>query len=86
MPERRRESGQWVVIAEEPEQISAEMLVQYLRRHAIPARLSAADAVSFLGPSPFPTRVLVPKEWEHDALVTLERRGEDEGQPPGAGL
>ena len=76
----------WVVIAEEPDQLSAEIVLQFLRGAAIPARLAAGDAMSFLGPSMMATRVLVPREWEQEALVALERRGEDEMRPPGVVL
>ena len=42
--------------------------------------------MSFLGPSPHPTRVLVPEEWLDDAIGALERRGLDEELPPGVRL
>ena len=42
--------------------------------------------MSFLGTSNLPTRVLVPQEWEREALVALERRGLDEQLPPGVRL
>jgi len=77
------ERNPWVVIAEEPDQLSAEVVLQFLRGHAIPVQLAAGDAISFLGPSMLPTRVLVPKEWEQEALVALERRGEADLRPPG---
>ena len=76
----------WVVIAEEPDQLSAEIVLEFLRGHAIPVRLAAGDAISFLGPSLLPTRVLVPRDWEQEALVALERRGEDDLRPSGVVL
>ncbi|MCZ6546226.1 MAG: hypothetical protein O6913_11075 [Chloroflexi bacterium] len=79
-------SGRWVMLAEEPDQISAEILVNYLRQVAIPVRLDAGSTMSFLGPSPHPTRVLVPEEWLDDAIGALERRGLDEELPPGVRL
>ncbi len=80
-------SGRWVVISEQPDQISAEVLMHYLRRVAIPARLAAGDIMSFLGPSPLATRVLVPQEWEQEALIALERRGDhNDILPPGVVL
>ena len=81
---RRTES--WVVIAEEPDQLSAEIVLQFLLGAAIPARLAAGDSMSFLGPSMMPTRVLVPRDWEQEALVALERRGEDDMRLPGVVL
>lgn len=76
-------SDGWVVLVEEPDQILAEITVEYLRRSAIPARLDAGDTMSFLGPSLRPTRVLVPDAWEDEAVLALERRGLDEALPPG---
>ena len=81
-----RPSGRWVPIAQEPDQLSAEIVVNFLRLAAIPVRTDARDTMSFLGPSNLPTRVLVPEEWEQEALVALERRGLDEGLPPGVRL
>ncbi len=83
---RSDRSGRWVVIAEEPDELSAEVTLQFLRHAAIPARIAAGDTMSFLGPSAFATRVLVPEEWEREALVALERRGDDDGLPPGVTL
>ena len=80
-------SGNWIVIAEQPDEISAEILMHYLRRVAIPARLAAGDTMSFLGPSVLATRILVPEEWEQEALVALERRDDhNDILPPGVVL
>jgi hypothetical protein len=84
--DRARPSGRWVPVAQEPDQISAEIIVNFLRLAAIPARTDAGDTMSFLGPSALPTRVLVPVEWEREAVVALERRGHDEQLPPGVRL
>ena len=81
-----RRRGRWVVVAEEPDQLSAEVVIQFLRQLAVPARIAAGDAVSFLGPSGLATRVLVPEEWEREARVALERRGDDDPLPPGSAL
>ena len=75
-----------MVIAEEPDQLSAEMVLTYLRGVAIPARLAGGDTMSFLGPSLRPTRILVPEEWAAEAEVALERRGLDDSLPPGVHL
>ena len=84
--DRRRPSGRWMPIAQEPDQLSAEIIMNFLCLAAIPARTDAGDTMSFLGPSNLPTRVLVPEEWEQEALVVLERRGLDEQLPPGVRL
>ena len=78
--------GDWVVIAEEPDQLSAEVVLQFLRATAIPARIAAGDTMSFLGPSMLATRVLVPREWAEEARVALDRRGEDGLLPRGITL
>ena len=78
--------GGWVVIAEEPDQLSAEMVLTYLRGVAIPARLAGGDTMSFLGPSLRPTRILVPEAWAAEAEVALERLGLDGSLPPGVHL
>ena len=84
--EDRGALGDWVVIAEEPDQLSAEVLLEFLRRAAIPARLAPGDTISFLGPSALATRILVPRDWEHEALTALARRGEADPLPPGVTL
>ena len=83
---RAQTSGRWVAIAQEPDQLSAEIILNFLRLAAIPARTDAGDTMSFLGPSNLPTRVLVPEEWKQEALAALERRGLDEQLPPGVRL
>ncbi len=83
---REKRSGRWVVVSHEPDQITAEILVNFLRQAAIPARTDAGDTMSFLGPSALSTRVLVPVEWERDAIVAIDRRGLDEELPPGIRL
>ena len=84
--EDARPSGRWDVVADEPDQISAEIIVRYLRGLAIPARLAPGDSIPFLGPSLLPTRVLVPVEWTAEAALALERRTHDDPLPPGARL
>lgn len=75
-----REQG-WVVIAQEPDQISAEIVLHYLHGFAIPTRLAPGDNSSFLGLSPFPTRVLVPAGWAEEAVAALRRRYEEDDSP-----
>lgn len=80
---RRRVADGWVVIADEPDQVSAEITLEYLRRQAIPARLAPGDTMAFLGVSNRPTRVLVPAAWAAEARLAVARRGHDEPLPPG---
>ena len=81
--DRRNAAAGWVVIADEPDQMSAEITLEYLRRQAIPARLAPGDTIAFLGISHLPTRVLVPAAWAAEARLALARRGQDEPLAPG---
>ena len=83
MPPEKPSASDWTVIADEPNQLSAEIVCRYLRGLAIPTRLDAADTMSFLGPSLTPTRVLVPSEWANEAEIALARRWDDDPLPPG---
>jgi hypothetical protein len=75
----------WVTVTRAPNQMEAEMIVELLAREGIPARLSAADSMSFLGglQSPMTTAVLVPAERENEALRWLE--AEPSPEPPSGG-
>ena len=61
----------WVVVEVAPDELSAEMLVEFLRDQGVPARIKASDAVSFLGASSFGCRVLVPADRLEDAKAVL---------------
>lgn len=56
------EETRWVSATTAPDQLMAEMWQQLLRNEAIPSMLAPQDAISFLGVSPTPVRLLVPKE------------------------
>lgn len=51
----------WVVLRTAPDQLAAEIWCGLLESEGIPATLAPGDAVSFLGVSPVPCRVLVPE-------------------------
>jgi len=55
-------SMKWTPIATAPDQLVAEMWRDMLIQEGIPARIDATDAVSFLGVSSLPCRVLVPED------------------------
>ena len=84
MPNDDSRADTWTVIADEPNQLSAEGVCRYLRGLAIPARIDAGDTMSFLGPSSSPTRVLVPADWTAEAEIALARRWDDDPLPPAA--
>lgn len=51
----------WSCVATAPDQAVAEMWVEMLRSAGLDGTVSPEDAVSFLGVSPRPCRVLVPE-------------------------
>ena len=61
----------WVQLTEAPDQIIAELWQDLLRQEGIPARVAGGDVASYLGPSPFPCRLLVPEELAHRAAEAL---------------
>lgn len=60
-------SMRWVSIVTAPDQLTAELWCELLIQNGIPAALEAGDAVSFLGVSSFPVRLMAPEEREEDA-------------------
>ena len=64
----------WTALAQAPDQLTAELWQNLLRAAGIPARLAPGDVASYLGPSPFPCRVIVPldqAECAADALADM---------------
>jgi hypothetical protein len=59
-PSDQRVQG-WAVVRTAPDQLTAEVWRGLLESEAIPATLAPGDAVSFLGVSPVPCRLLVPE-------------------------
>ena len=64
----------WAVVRTAPDQLTAEIWRGLLEAEQIPATLAPGDAVSFLGVSPVPCRLLVPEL----LLSAAERVLEDE--------
>jgi hypothetical protein len=50
----------WVVLTAAPDQLTAEMWQDILSQQGITAMINPQDAVSFLGVSSFPCRIMVP--------------------------
>ncbi len=69
----------WVRLAIAPDQLTAEMWVELLRRQDIPAMISPQDAVSFMGLSGMACQVLVPRENLAEAALLLQQRTEGSG-------
>jgi hypothetical protein len=88
-PDRGRpdESGdeiQWICVATAPDQLVAEMWQEVLRDESIPSMLAPQDAISFLGLTSTPVRLMVPEAMRaraEDALAGLQG---DAGEPEGS--
>jgi hypothetical protein len=50
----------WVVLTTAPDQLTAEMWQDILRKQGVKVMVNPEDAVSFLGVSAFPCRIMVP--------------------------
>ncbi len=61
----------WESVLTTQGQLEAEMYCDILRKEGIPAVTAPRDAVSFLGVSPFPCRVMVPKNLVGEAKAVL---------------
>lgn len=74
MFKRTPKGPRWVEVLTAPNQIEAEIAVEFLLREGIPARLRPGDSLAFLGGmiSPLATRVLVPEEYEDEARGWME--------------
>ena len=61
-PSDRARRPRWAVLRTAPDQLSAEIWRGLLEAESIPATLAPGDAVSYLGVSATPCRLLVPDE------------------------
>lgn len=61
----------WVHLATAPDQLTAEMWLRLLRDEGIPVAIKPGDAVSFLGVSAMPCRLLVPEGRVGEARAVL---------------
>ena len=70
-----------VYLATAPDEMTAEIWVARLQEAGIPAMIRPGDAVSFLGTSPMPCRVLVGEPYLEQARELLGEgvEGEDNG-------
>ena len=66
----------WAVVRTAPDRLTAEIWRGLLESEDIPASLAPGDAVSFLGVSPMPCRLLVPEPLLSDAERVLGERGD----------
>lgn len=61
----------WEHVATAPDQLTAEMWRELLQNEGVPAIIEPRDAVSFLGLSSMPCRVMVPEGSGKEALAIL---------------
>ena len=67
----------WTYLTIAPNQPTAEMWKETLRNEGIPACLKPEDAVSFLGVSALPCRLLVPEGRVDEARAVLAQYWEE---------
>jgi hypothetical protein len=69
----------WAVLAVAPDQLTAEMWQDILRKQGVKAMVNPADAVSFMGVSPFPCRIMVaPADLKRAKEILASLRVEEE--------
>ncbi len=61
----------WEYLTTAPDQLTAEIWQQLLQSEGIPAVIEPRDAVSFLGVSAMPCRLMVPEGLAKEALAIL---------------
>jgi len=74
----------WAHVATAPDQAIAEMWTEILRDAGLDGAVSPEDAVTFLGMSPRPCRVLVPESQlaaARDVLAGLVNESEPHSEP-----
>ena len=67
------EEIRWVYVATAPDQLLAEIWQQLLHEEAIPSMLAPQDIIPFLGVTPTPVRLVVPREMKTTAEEVLAR-------------
>jgi hypothetical protein len=72
----------WVCATTAPNQLVAEMWQQAMREEGIPSMLASRDAVSFLGLTSTPVRLMVPAEMEERAHALLDGLLSSDVAPP----
>ena len=70
----------WIVLTSAPDQLTAEIWRDILVQEGIPAMINPEDAVSFLGVSSFPCRILVASGYSKKAREILASLQAEEGE------
>jgi hypothetical protein len=81
----------WELLTTAPDQLTAEIWVDILKQNDIPAVINPQDAISFMGVSSLPCRIMVadgyrqPAQEILDSLKPAEEQNDDEPRTgPGA--
>ena len=61
----------WEYLTTAPDQLTAEIWQQLLQSEGIPVVIEPRDAISFLGVSPMPCRLMVPEGLVKEGLAIL---------------
>lgn len=72
---------QWTPVVTAPDQLTAEMWQQLLLQESIPSMLAPHDAISFMGLSTIPVRLMVPVESVTQAREFLASLLDDPASP-----
>jgi hypothetical protein len=64
---------EWRCLTTAPDQLTAEMWQELLKNEGIPAAIEPGDAVSFLGVSSMPCRLMVPEGLLKEAMAILSQ-------------
>jgi hypothetical protein len=81
---------QWLLLTTAPDQLTAEIWTDILNQNGIPAMVDPRDAISFMGVSSLPCRIMVAygsrqKAQEIlDSLKPEEQNDEDQRTSPGS--
>jgi hypothetical protein len=74
------EPKKWLLLTTAPDQLTAEIWRDILLQHGIPAMVNPGDAMSFMGVSSFPCRIMVAYGYRKKAqeiLASLEPEAEE---------
>jgi hypothetical protein len=74
------EPKKWLLLTTAPDQLTAEIWRDILLQHGIPAMVNPGDAMSFMGVSSFPCRIMVAygyRKRAQEILASLEPEAEE---------
>jgi len=66
------ENKRWEVLTTAPDQLTAEIWTDILNQNGVPAAVSPQDAISFMGVSSLPCRIMVAPGYRQQAQEILD--------------